>query len=176
MIPPFPWRRIVDEQFSLPPAIRAQSNSTSSIAQKILPKVSKRLHMIDARNSVIDAATKLHTLKVDLLVVHDDRKLLAGVVTKSDIVRQLIDKHNYDPAIAVSEIMTQSVVTCSANDRLCDIWLVMKQRELRNIPVVDRQMRPIGVLNARDALEQLREDSVDEELLLEDYVMGVGYR
>jgi hypothetical protein len=34
---------------------------------------------------------------------------------------------------------------------------------------------PIGMLNARDALQLLLEEAQDEELLLRDYVMCVGY-
>jgi CBS domain-containing protein len=52
----------------------------------------------------------------------------------------------------------------------------MKDRGLKNIPVVETDSRPIGVLNARDALEVLLEDAEYEEGLLRDYVMCVGYR
>ena len=51
----------------------------------------------------------------------------------------------------------------------------MKERKLKNIPVVDKDSRPVGVLHARDVLQVLLEDSQDEESMLRDYVMGVGY-
>ena len=35
---------------------------------------------------------------------------------------------------------------------------------------------PLGVLNAGDALQVLLQDVQDEEAMLRDYVMGVGYR
>ena len=72
--------------------------------------------------------------------------------------------------------MTRSVVTCIAENQLHDVWSVMNQRELKNIPVTDAQNRPIGILNARDALQELLKESEDEEVLLRDYVMGIGYR
>ena len=71
--------------------------------------------------------------------------------------------------------MTRTVIHCRPNDLLHDIWLIMKERGLRNIPVVDQDSRPIGVLNARDALEVLLEEAEYEEGLLRDYVMCVGY-
>lgn len=58
---------------------------------------------------------------------------------------------------------THSLVNCTVNDMLLDIWQVMKQRGVRNIPVVDEGMRAIGVLNARGALERMRDDSIYEE-------------
>ncbi len=51
----------------------------------------------------------------------------------------------------------------------------MKERSLKNIPVVDQDSRPLGVLNARDALQGLLDEAQDEEGLLRDYVMSVGY-
>jgi Mg/Co/Ni transporter MgtE len=46
---------------------------------------------------------------------------------------------------------------------------------LKNIPVVDQDSRPLGVLHARDILQVLLDESQDEESMLRDYVMGVGY-
>jgi predicted transcriptional regulator len=54
-------------------------------------------------------------------------------------------------------------------------WIATKQRHLKNIPVIDSNSRPIGVLNARDALEVLLGEVENEEVLLRDYVMSVGY-
>ncbi len=76
---------------------------------------------------------------------------------------------------AASAVMTQAVIYCRPDDLLHEIWLVMKERHLKNIPILDRGSRPIGVLNARDALEALIEELEYEEVLLREYVMCVGY-
>jgi CBS domain-containing protein len=72
--------------------------------------------------------------------------------------------------------MTEDVVICRPTDWLHDVWSIMKERRLKNIPVTDAESRPIGVLNARDALEALMLEVEQEETLLRDYVMCVGYR
>jgi CBS domain-containing protein len=51
----------------------------------------------------------------------------------------------------------------------------MKERGFKNVPVTDRDSRPVGVLNARDALQVLLEEAENEESLLRDYVMGIGF-
>ena len=51
----------------------------------------------------------------------------------------------------------------------------MKERGLKNIPVTDQDFRPVGVLNARDVLKVLLKEVENEETLLRDYVMGIGY-
>ena len=71
--------------------------------------------------------------------------------------------------------MTRDVVFCRPGDLLHDVWTRMKERGLKNIPVVDRDSRPLGVLHARDILQVLLKESEDEESILRDYVMGIGY-
>ena len=72
--------------------------------------------------------------------------------------------------------MTRTVILCRSGDPLPEVWSVMKERRLKNIPIVDQDVRPLGVLNARDALEALLEEVEHEEILLREYVMCVGYR
>ena len=45
-----------------------------------------------------------------------------------------------------------------------------------HVPVVDDNSKPLGVVNARDALRALFAEEKYEKSLLRDYVMGVGYR
>jgi CBS domain-containing protein len=78
--------------------------------------------------------------------------------------------------IAVATAMTRDVAYCRPDDLLHDIWTIMKERSLLHIPVVDQDLKPRGVLNARDALFALLEGVEHDDSLLRDYVMGIGYR
>jgi Mg/Co/Ni transporter MgtE len=51
----------------------------------------------------------------------------------------------------------------------------MKEHKMKNIPVVGKDSRLVGVLHARDILQILLEESQDDESMLRDYVMGIGY-
>lgn len=77
--------------------------------------------------------------------------------------------------VAASAVMTQAVVYCRPDDLLRDVWSIMKDQRLKNIPILDQGRRPIGLLNARDALEALLEEVEYEQVLLREYVMCVGY-
>ncbi|MCK0509638.1 CBS domain-containing protein (plasmid) [Aromatoleum buckelii] len=44
-----------------------------------------------------------------------------------------------------------------------------------HLPVVDENYKPVGVINARDALRALMAEEEYEGTLLRDYVMGIGY-
>ena len=72
--------------------------------------------------------------------------------------------------------MTTQVTYCRPGDPLQEVWSRMKECGFRHIPVIDGEAKPVGVLNARDALQALLAHATDEAALLRDYVMGVGYR
>ena len=101
---------------------------------------------------------------------------LAGVVTKTDVVRQISCCQGSSCTVALSTIMTTDVVFCRTTDRVSDIWTIMKERRLENIPVTDEASVPIGLLNARDALQILLTEVESEETLRRDYVVGIAYQ
>jgi CBS domain-containing protein len=51
----------------------------------------------------------------------------------------------------------------------------MKTRIIQCLPVIDADIKAVGILYARDALEALLTETQDQESLLRDYVMCVGY-
>ncbi len=75
----------------------------------------------------------------------------------------------------VSLTMTRDTTVCRPDDWLREVWSKMKERSFKNVPITDRDSRPVGVLNARDALQVLLKEVENEESLLRDYVMGIGF-
>lgn len=140
----------------------------------ILPAARTRLVTLADSAQLIEAA-KLLRAGTDIVVVCGADGLLAGVVTKTDIVGQISHCQGCSCTIAVSSAMTRDVVVCRRDDRLDDVWSRMKTRGLKNVPVTDEESRPVGVLNARDVLQALLREVQNEESLLRDYVMTVGY-
>lgn len=141
----------------------------------MLPVAHKRLVTIGDDAPLIDAARLLGGLHADLVVVCSADQLVAGVITKTDVVRQISLCQGSGCTMAASTAMTRTVILCHPSDLLHDVWSIMKERSLKNIPVVGQDTRPMGVLNARDALEALLEEVEYEEVLLREYVMCVGY-
>lgn len=142
--------------------------------ERLLPKAAKRLVTISDDDPLVRAATLLRP-GMDLVVVCGSAGLLAGVITKTDIVSQMSRCQGASCMTAASSAMTADVVLCRPGDFLHDVWVRLKERRLKNLPVVDEDLRPLGVLNARDILQVLLQEAEDEEAILRDYVMGVGY-
>lgn len=72
--------------------------------------------------------------------------------------------------------MTRDVTYCRAHEVLLDVWSVMRARGLQRIPIIDEARKPLGIIYAREALQALLSESVNEDELLRDYISGVGYR
>lgn len=141
----------------------------------LLPAARKRLVTIAEEAPLIEAAGLLHS-GTDLVIVCHADGTLAGVVTKTDVVAQISNCQGSGCLALASIAMTRDVMLCRSGDLLEDLWKRMKKSSFKNIPFVDQDSRPLGVLNARDMLQALMTESTAEEALMRDYVMGVGYR
>ncbi|MEO8626484.1 MAG: CBS domain-containing protein [Betaproteobacteria bacterium] len=144
--------------------------------ETLLPAARARLVTVAEHAPLIQAAKLLRAGTDLVVVVCGPEGALAGVITKTDVISQISDCQEAACAMATSLVMTRNVVLCQPGDRLQDVWSRMKERGLKNVPITDQEARPVGVLNARDALQVLLQEVQDEESLLRDYVMGVGYR
>jgi CBS domain-containing protein len=144
--------------------------------KRLLPLARERLAKV-MENAPVSQAASLLATRSDLVVVCSAAGLLTGVITRTDIVRHVSEHPTAGAgAGAALSVMTRDVVLCRHNETVESVWERMKARSLKNIPVVEAETRPVGVLHARDLLEVLLKASKDQEAMLRDYVMGVGYR
>jgi signal-transduction protein with cAMP-binding, CBS, and nucleotidyltransferase domain len=144
--------------------------------EQILPSVQEKLVTVKTDALLIDAAKLLNDPPQNLVVVCDDDGKMAGAITKTDIVSRISYCTGCSCTMAASQVMTREVTFCRPSDWLHEVWSIVKQRGLKNIPVVNQDSVPLGVLNAKDMVRVLLEDTEHEGSLLRDYVMGIGYR
>lgn len=146
------------------------------LAEQMLLRARERLATVGTGAPVREAAYLMSKPHTDLVVVCDPGGCMVGVLTKTDVVRQMGHCDGGSCTARVDTIMTRDVTSCRLDNVLHDVWAVMKERGLQRIPVVDEDEKPVGIVYARDALQHLLGASESDERLLRDYVMGVGYR
>ena len=144
------------------------------LVERLLPGARERLVTVTSDAPLIEAA-RLLRVGTDIVIVCDPAGTLAGVITKTDVVAQISHCQGASCVTPASLVMTRSVVVCRPGDWLNEVWSIMKQRGLKNIPVTDAETRPLGVLSSRDTLQVLLDETESEESLLRDYVMSIGY-
>jgi CBS domain-containing protein len=135
---------------------------------------SSRLAVIGFDATVQAAALSLSMPGIGLVVVCNAGGGAEGVLSKSDLVRHLTMPTSSTPP--VSDLMSRSIVSCSPQDDVHDVWQTMAALNLQNIPVIDVGARPLGILDMRDAMKVLFEQEEMQERMLFNYVTGVGYR
>lgn len=138
--------------------------------ERTLPAAQERLVTIKTDALLVDAARLLNGSQLNLVVVCDDTGKMAGVITKTNIVGRISHCTEFSCSTAAANVLTRDLTFCRPDDGLHDVWSVIKRHGLKNIPVVDHDSKPVGVLNARDVVQALLEDVWYEEQLLRDYV------
>ena len=158
------------------PAEATIHGGESVFVEQVLVAARARLVTIADDAPLREAARLLHA-GIDLVVVCGAGGAVVGVITKTDVVARIGQCQGAAAcAMAAALVMSTDVLQCTSRDLVRDVWSKMKARDMKNVPIADAEGRPIGVLNARDALGVLLQDVKYEESLLRDYVMGVGYR
>jgi len=86
------------------------------------------------------------------LVVEDDK--LIGIVTERDLLYAL--SHGEEGVkLKARDVMTEDPITVKAKTDIMEAIKVMKDANVRHLPVVDDKGRPVGVVAFRDILESL---------------------
>jgi CBS domain-containing protein len=150
-------------------------NTNMILVEKIVPVARERLVTVKENALLTEAARFLDGGHINLVVVCDKGGSMVGIVTRTDVVRQMSICQGSGCTVAVGTVMTKNVIFCRTGDLLEVVWSIMKERKLLHVPIVDEDFRPLGVINARDALLVLLEGSEHEVSLLRDYVTGIGY-
>ncbi|CAH0250072.1 Arabinose 5-phosphate isomerase KdsD [Agrobacterium fabrum] len=140
--------------------------------EKLYPMTSARLMMIDVAATLQVAALTLSNPGIGLAVVRGQGGKAAGVLSKSDLIRHMTDG---EQEASVESLMSRNIVSCSPADELQTAWQVMVDNRVQNMPVLDADARPLGVLDMRDALKVLFEQEQLQEHMLANYIAGIGY-
>jgi len=146
------------------------------LVQHLLEPARKRLAILNRRSGVCDAAAILMNSLTPLAVVCDEDGITLGVISRTDVVKVLVGATQDVLGTDAETMMTRVVHSCQPGQPLQDVWKLMNERSLRCMPVLDADGRPQGVLHARDLAGALIDDVTYEELLLRDYVLGIGYQ
>ena len=120
-------------------------------------------------------STVVHRLvleRIGALVVSEDGRHIAGVVTESDIVRALAA----DGAAAVAsgrrvaELMTRNVATCTPEDTVKRVMAEMTRRRVRHLPVVE-DGGLAGIVSIGDVVKsRLEEVELEADVLRDAYI------
>lgn len=94
---------------------------------------------------------------------------VVGVASERDVVRQLQVHGASMLARPVSAIMTQVVASCTKADTVDDVSVLMTERRVRHVPVLD-DGRLAGIVSIGDIVKSRMEELQAEHAQLRSYI------
>lgn len=106
----------------------------------------------------------MKALDVGMLPICENDRLI-GTITDRDItVRAVAEGYNPNTTI-VQEVMTRAMVYCFEDEDIAEAAVLMENRQVRRLPVINRDKRLVGILSLGDlAVRTHRERLVGEVL------------
>jgi arabinose-5-phosphate isomerase len=94
------------------------------------------------------------------VMITSDAGRLTGLFTDSDLARLFENRRDDQLDQPIREVMTCNPITVSPDVRLPDAIHLMSSRKLSELPVVDAQRHPLGMLDITDVIQTV--DAVDQ--------------
>jgi CBS domain-containing protein len=108
------------------------------------------------QHTVTDAAELMLREDCGLLpVVSEDGKKLIGVLTDRDIVLKVVAEERDPRSTAVTDIMTTEISTCLPQESVEMAMEQMASRQVRRIPIVDRDGSLVGIVAQADVATRI---------------------
>lgn len=131
---------------------------------EVLSSKTKAAITIKPNDTIATLCELLLEKRVGAAVVSSDGQKIEGVITERDVTFALAQHPSRVHQMAVSEIMTRTVITCKPEDNVGHVASMMLSRNVRHIPVEDNQ-RFVGMVSIRDVLRS-RVDELNQQAAL----------
>ena len=106
------------------------------------------------------AARKMQDYNISALVVVDAEGYLAGVITRTDLVRACYDRVDWH-YLPVRDFMAGDVVTVNLEDPLTRVMELLIDNHIHRVVAVEvdeGKLRPVAVLSAADIIYHMAQD------------------
>ncbi len=126
---------------------------------RVADYMTKTFQSIDRDATVHEAIAQLKEYDLNALIVDrrdDDDEI--GLVTVTDVAREVMGKHRPPDRTYVFEIMTKPIVTLPARMKVVYATRLLANLDLSQAVVTDETNHPIGIVNRRDLVFACLED------------------
>lgn len=106
---------------------------------------------VTPETSLSDVARRMKELDVGVIPVVDstENRRLCGLITDRDIAVRAVAE-GLDGSARVEECMTDEIRAVNKNDSVQDVMRLMREEQIRRVPVTDREGRLVGIIAQAD--------------------------
>ena len=143
------------EDFAIFHPLGAIGNKIKRLTMKVkdIMRQGKANPVVKDTATVQDALLIMTGTRVGATSVVDDNGKLLGFFTDGDLRRQ-IQLHDNLLKKKISEVMTKNPSTITPEMLVFDAEKILQEKNIDNIPVVDENNKPIGILDERDLFSE----------------------
>lgn len=122
----------------------------------------KRLgvYTINPDEDLMSAVRKMQEHNVSALVVTDPAGFLAGVISRTDLVKACLKQPQW-PHLRVRDCMSSEVVTVELDDPMLRVMELLVDNHIHRVVAVERQdgkPKPVAVLSAADVVYHMAQE------------------
>ena len=112
-------------------------------------------------NSIQEAAEIMRVQQVEHLIVvdTDSGQIPEGIVTGSDLVIEIMAERVGTEAVTVGDMMATDLYTAFEDQDIGDALLLMREKQVHHLPVVNEQGLLTGVLFVYDLMDRLIDEN-----------------
>lgn len=117
---------------------------------KISNLIQRDVATCTVHESLEHAAQQMWDRDLGCLPVIDEQGHVAGMVTDRDICMAAYTQGAPLRAIPVTTAMAKHVFSCTEHDEVEAVERVMREHQIRRMPVIDDQGHPVGIVSLND--------------------------
>lgn len=126
---------------------RVDERTNAMIASQLM---SRNVTTCLPQDSLQTAAGRMWDQDVGCLPVLDDEGHVIGIVTDRDACMAAYTQGRALGSVSVESAMAHRVFSCLPTDRIEDVEAVMKEHQVRRVPVIDEQGHLVGLISMND--------------------------
>tara|TARA_B100001093_G_C26467356_1_gene859038 strand:+ start:61 stop:489 length:429 start_codon:yes stop_codon:yes gene_type:complete len=136
---------------------------------KLVSKMSKReCFTLSETDSIKIASQKLHEKRIGSMPVLNKNNSVTGIISERDLSR-FIYTERFNINIAVSQIMSNQLVTCDLNTSVTELMDTMNEKKVRHILIMEEN-KLLGIVSIGDVVNHLMDKIKDENKNLKEYI------
>lgn len=107
--------------------------------------------------TIREAASRMKALDVGVLPVCEGDRLI-GMLTDRDIILRSVAAGHAPEEHRVQEAMTKEMYYCFEEEDVAEVTKVMRQRQIRRVPVLNHDKRLTGIMSIGDVAVTTHDD------------------
>lgn len=116
---------------------------------KIREVMSKEVHLVDPKTPIKEVAMAMRDKDFGLVPIGDNDRLV-GMVSDRDIALRAVAEGRDPTKTTAGEVMSPEIFYCFEDQMLEEARDTMAKKQVRRIPVVNRDKRLVGIVSLGD--------------------------